>query len=375
MPAQERTDEDKMPVKKTTTTKPKPAPVVPAAAPEPTPAPATSRFSVPAKPAPAPRPDPTPEPEEVQAAQVSQEEPEDGTVSRQEQQDTPEHEEDQETSGDDAEPEDDGASVEELHEDAADLQALAQQLANEAKAENEARAQAKAQAKTVTVPRFNLEKNEWERVQVSEEEAEGIRVSSVVEAADRADGDALSTEGRDPLMQDYWGSSDPNHPSNLELMKKGYAPVRNWPNSPFQKKNVPGYGEVYTFGTLVLFECPRDIADRRRALGDISRRKDADDRLFGPMEEFKQYARSEGAQIIEDTYNRGYGPMPTNSDDPDYQDFAGVNSQLGEDDYATAAARQAADQLARQGRRTYGGFRGDMGPGVPESPINRNRRA
>lgn len=220
----------------------------------------------------------------------------------------------------------------------------------------------------VLKPVYNPEKNQWEKKMVPASEA---RVLS--EVPDRADAYSLDTTGHDPDMQGYWGSSDPSHPSNIELRMKGYAPVREaWSGCPFVVRDVPGIGRAVTFGSLVLYEVPKEMADKRRAREISLRERDQWERMHGETNRIRDAADSfDGqAQLIEGESGLHSSMGPMDEDDP-----AVFSNMDEEDDYATGAASQLSRQIAERQRRSFGGFRGPMGPGVPESPAMRRGRS
>lgn len=225
----------------------------------------------------------------------------------------------------------------------------------------------------VTIRKFSAQQNAWIKVQVSAEEARSLRVQMIAEAADKVNADILAVRGYDPDMQLYWGSTKADHPGNIELARKGYAPVRDFPNAPYQKRLVPGYGECYVMGDAVLFECPREIAERRRAAEIRQAERIREERIRGSMNDVDAAARDQGAFL--DMERSGLKSSYGSIDESEFvESRQGVFSEMEADgDFATSAAVQAAETLSNRGRRTFGGFRSDMAPTIPESPYFRGR--
>jgi hypothetical protein len=206
----------------------------------------------------------------------------------------------------------------------------------------------------VTTQVYNREKDTYETVT--------IKASDMVEEADRADREMLSTGDYDQNFNYYWGHLDPTN--QVRLRSRGYAPVRDCPTHRHQVRKLEGLGNVVTLGDLVLFACPKRITEPRRR-ADRENRKLAK-RGHAPTQKIRDMADGRNIQVFGKGLTQELADVAITAD--------GSFAELQARSYADAQARLNAENKTL----TFGGFAGSPEfnhTGIPEvapnSPLGR----
>lgn len=221
--------------------------------------------------------------------------------------------------------------------------------------------------------------NRWVEERVSLETANVITAAQMTDYSMTGHGaEVLNTEGYGPGMVRYWASRDTNHISTIDAWAKGYRPVDMRGNSSPHNHNqekIAGWGDkpVVSRGDLVLMEIPAHIyqaqqeAERRQ---NLARRRDSSDPALAGQRILGEAGLSydeKSAVVMQDKYGR---VMTSYTQDIGSSSMGDDRAEVLAGSMQRAMAYREQEDHAASGSQTFGGFRGPMGGGVPDSRLN-----